>query len=233
MAYLTLSNGRVFEGPSIGAARDSIGELVFTTGMTGYLETLTDPSYAGQIVIQTFPMIGNIGVIPQDFEGRPFVRGYVVRELCDLPSNFRSEGALDAYLKEQNIPGICGVDTRELTRCIREEGVMNATITLTRPADPTALAGYAVRDVVSLVSCKTPRVVPAEGAKRFAVTLIDYGAKANIIRELCRRGCEVTVVPQDTPAERILAADPDGIMLSNGPGTPRKTRPALRRSANS
>ncbi len=130
-AYLVLENGMVFEGRAIGCWPDSdaeaaVGELVFTTGMTGYLETLTDPSYAGQIIMQTFPMIGNYGVISQDFEGKSFAKGYVVHELIDTPSNFRSEGKLDAFLKEQGIPGICGVDTRALTRLIRENGVMNA-----------------------------------------------------------------------------------------------------------
>ena len=120
-AYLVLNNGT-----RIGADGDGLGELVFTTGMTGYLETLTDPSYAGQIILQTFPLIGNYGVIPEDFEGPCLAKGYVVRELCDTPSNFRSEYALDAFLKEHNVPGICGVDTRALTRIIREEGVMNA-----------------------------------------------------------------------------------------------------------
>ena len=220
MAFLTLANGAVFEGQRIGAPVRGLGELVFTTGMTGYLETLTDPSYAGQIVIQTFPMIGNYGVIPQDFEGKSHVRGYVVRELCDLPSNFRCQGKLDDWLKAQNIPGLCGVDTRELTRILRENGVMNAAITEDAPADPKSLLSYTVSGVVPEVSCKAPVIYPAEGEKRFAVTLIDYGAKRNIIRELCHRGCEVTVVPCDTKAETILAADPDGIMLSNGPGDP-------------
>ncbi len=132
-AYLVLENGMVFEGRAIGCWPDSdaeaaVGELVFTTGMTGYLETLTDPSYAGQIIMQTFPMIGNYGVISQDFEGKSFAKGYVVHELIDTPSNFRSEGKLDAFLKEQGIPGICGVDTRALTRLIRENGVMNACL---------------------------------------------------------------------------------------------------------
>ena len=127
-AYLVLNNGRVFEGTRIGAEGDGLGELVFTTGMTGYLETLTDPSYAGQIILQTFPLIGNYGVIPADFEGPCLAKGYVVRELCETPSNFRSEYALDRFLKEHRIPGICGVDTRALTRIIREEGVMNALI---------------------------------------------------------------------------------------------------------
>lgn len=220
MAYLVLSNGRVFQGARIGAPGDSVGELVFTTGMVGYPETLTDPSYAGQIVMQTFPLIGNYGMIESDFEGKSAVRGYVVRECCDHPSNFRTDYDLDTFLKRNGICGLCGVDTREITRIIREEGVMNAVICDEVPADLSAVQSYAVRGAVAEVSCTVPRVCPAEGAERFRVTLIDYGAKRNIIRSLCARGCTVTVVPQDTAAAEILAAHPDGVMLSNGPGDP-------------
>ena len=141
-AYLVLENGKVFRGKRIGSLKDSLGELVFTTGMEGYLETLTDPSYAGQIIMQTFPLIGNYGVIPQDFEGGCFAKGYVVRELCDAPSNFRSEGDLDSFLKEKDIPGICGVDTREITRIIREQGVMNARICSEVPEDLSEIKDY-------------------------------------------------------------------------------------------
>ena len=228
MAFLTLSNGAVFEGRPIGAACDSLGELVFTTGMTGYLETLTDPSYAGQIVIQTFPLIGNTGVIPEDFEGQSFVRGYVVRELCDSPSNFRSGGPLNDLLRARGIPGLAGVDTRELTRILRENGTMNAAITKDAPADPAALAGYAVRGAVPLVSRREPAVFPAEGAARRRVALLDYGAKKSIVRSLQRRGCEVTAWPSDTPAKTILASRPDGVMLSNGPGDPSENTACIR-----
>ena len=219
-AYLILGNGTVFAGERFGAAGDSIGELVFTTGMEGYLETLTDPSYAGQIVLQTFPLIGNYGVIEEDFEGDCALRGYVVREYCRHPSNFRSQYDLDTLLKEKGIPGICGVDTRALTRMLREEGVMNAMICSAVPEDLTALQNYTVTGVVPAVSTKAPYTVPAQGERKFAVTLIDYGAKKTIVRSLCARGCEVTVVPQDTAAEAILAGKPDGVMLSNGPGDP-------------
>ena len=219
-AYLVLNDGRIYAGERIGAEGIGVGELVFTTGMVGYLETLTDPSYAGQIVMQTFPQIGNYGVIPADFEGKCAARGYVVRELCDAPSNFRSEYDLDTFLKNEGIPGICGVDTRELTRILREEGVMNAMICDSVPDDLTALRDFAVTDVVAEVSQKEKSVYPAAGEKRYAVTLIDYGAKGNIIRCLQNRGCAVTVVPHDTTAEEILAACPDGVMLSNGPGDP-------------
>lgn len=218
--YLILQDGQVFEGVRFGAETDTVGELVFTTGMCGYVETLTDPSYAGQIVMQTYPLIGNYGIIREDFEGACCVKGYVVREYCDTPSNFRTDCDLDAYLKEQSVPGLCGVDTRELTRIIREHGVMNAAICDEIPADLTPIKTYAITGVVEAVSCKEHTVHPAEGEERFRVSLLDYGAKRNIVRELQKRGCTVTVLPASTSAEDVLAADPDGIMLSNGPGDP-------------
>ena len=218
--YLILQDGQVFEGVRFGAETDTVGELVFTTGMCGYVETLTDPSYAGQIVMQTYPLIGNYGIIREDFEGACCVKGYVVREYCDTPSNFRTDCDLDAYLKEQGVPGLCGVDTRELTRIIREHGVMNAAICDEIPADLTPIKTYAITGVVEAVSCKEPDRYPAEGEECFRVSLIDYGAKRNIVRELQKRGCTVTVLPASTSAEEILAAGPDGVMLSNGPGDP-------------
>ncbi len=221
-AYLVLNNGRVFEGTHIGAEGDGLGELVFTTGMTGYLETLTDPSYAGQIIMQTFPLIGNYGVIPADFEGPCLAKGYVVRELCETPSNFRSEYALDRFLREHGIPGICGVDTRALTRIIREEGVMNALICDEVPADLTAIQTYAVLGGVAQASSTEPNVFPAEGAEKYHVALLDYGAKHHIVESLQERGCRVTVLPHDTTAEDVMALRPDGLMLSNGPGDPKE-----------
>ena len=218
--YLILQDGRVFEGVRFGAETDTVGELVFTTGMSGYIETLTDPSYAGQIVMQTYPLIGNYGIIREDFEGACCVRGYVVREWCDAPSNFRTDCDLDTFLKEQGVPGLYGVDTRELTRIIREHGVMNAAICDEVPADLTPIETYAVTGVVEAVSCREASVHPAEGEERFRVSLLDYGAKRNIVRELQKRGCTVTVLPATTSAEEILAADPNGVMLSNGPGDP-------------
>ena len=219
-AYLVLADGQVFEGLRIGADGDAVGELVFTTGMCGYVETLTDPSYEGQIVMQTYPLIGNYGIIREDFEGACCVKGYVVREYCGAPSNFRTDCDLDTYLKEQSVPGLCGVDTRELTRIIREHGVMNAVICDEIPADLTEVKSYAVTGVVEAVTCKEAAVHPAEGEERFRVSLLDYGAKRNIVRELQRRGCTVTVLPADTGAEDVLAGNPDGVMLSNGPGDP-------------
>ena len=218
--YLVLADGTVFAGESVGAPVDSVGELVFTTGLCGYLETLTDPSYAGQIVLQTFPLIGNYGVIPSDFEGRSAVRGYVVRELCADPSNFRCEGRLRDWLVSQGIPALAGVDTRALTRRIRSEGVVNAKLCRELPEDLADIRDYRVSGVVNEVTRTQPEFFPAEGERRFSVTLVDYGAKRNIIRELTRRGCAVTAVPAGTSAEEILAAAPDGVMLSNGPGDP-------------
>ncbi len=219
-AYLVLSNGKVYEGESFGAEGDSVGELVFTTNMCGYIETLTDPSYYGQIVMQTFPLIGNYGIIEEDFEGECFVSGYVVREWCAAPSNFRTQYDLDTYLKMKGIVGICGVDTREITKIIREQGVMNAKICAEIPKDITDIQSFTIVDAVKSVSDPNKRVYPAVGEEKFRVTLLDYGAKRNIVRELQKRGCTVTEVASDTSAEEILKDKPDGVMLSNGPGDP-------------
>lgn len=224
MAFLTLSNGAVFEGRRIGAPLDRVGELVFTTGMVGYLETLTDPSYYGQIVTHSFPMIGNYGVIEEDFEGESALFGYIVRELCDQPSNFRSQYALDDFLKQRSIPGLQGIDTREIVRMTREEGVMNAMISDQVPKDLSFLKTYQVRNAVSSVTCREKRLYPAEGGEKFRVALLDYGAKRHIIRSLQKRGCTVTVWPAASRAEEILSSDPDGIMLSNGPGDPKENQ---------
>ncbi len=217
--YLTLENGKVFEGYSFGAEKEALGELVFTTGMTGYIETLTDPSYYGQIVTQTFPLIGNYGVILFDQESpKCWLTAYVVREKCDTPSNFRCEMTLETFLKEQGIPAIYGVDTRELTRIVREVGVMNAAITFKPLKDLSALKSYRVKDAVKAVSSGEVRESGAEGGPR--VVLYDFGAKQNIVRELLKRGCRVAEVPYWYTAEQVLALAPDGIMLTNGPGDP-------------
>lgn len=226
-AYLVLSDGTVFEANRFGYEADTTGELVFTTGMEGYVETLTDPSYVGQIVIQTFPLIGNYGIIREDFEGESLLKGYIVREYCDTPSNFRCDMTLDAYLKEKHIPGLYGIDTRELTRIIREHGVINAGIFNAVPDDLSKVKQYAVKGVVASASCKAPYVVHSTGEVKYHVTLIDYGAKKNIARELAQRGCEVKVVPYNTSAEEILSDDPDGVMLSNGPGDPKENVQAI------
>ena len=220
-AYLVLSDGSVFEGCSFGAEVFAIGELVFTTGMCGYIETLTDESYFGQIVLQTFPMIGNYGMIPDDFEGKCAVRGYVVRGWCDSPSNFRAAGTVDAFLKENGVPGICGVDTRAITKIIREHGVMNAMICDRVPQDLSAIADYRVTNAVESVTAQAPQTFAAEKEK-YRVTLLDYGAKRNIIRSLQARGCTVRVLPATASAQQIEETKPDGVMLSNGPGDPQE-----------
>ena len=221
MAYLVLGNGRIFEGRRIGAPSDRLGELVFTTGMTGYLETLTDPSFYGQIVTHSFPMIGNAGLIPEDFEGNSALFGYVVRELCLRPSNFRSLGPLDDWLKAQGIPGLCGVDTRELVRITREEGIMNALICESVPEDLGSIRAFRAEKAVESVSRREKAFFPAEGKEKWHVALMDYGVKRSIIRSLQKRGCAVTAWPSSAAAERVLRDGPDGIVLSNGPGDPK------------
>ncbi len=218
--YLVLQNGEVFEGYRFGAEGERLGELVFTTGMGGYLETLTDPSYFGQIVIQTFPLMGNYGVIPADFEGVPRLRAYVVREWCSAPSNFRSEGDLDSFLRARDIPGLQGVDTRRLTRILRDEGVMNALLCDRVPEDRSALAAYRVTDALAAVTRCEKRVFSPAGRAKRRVALLDYGMKENILRELLKRSCEVTVFPAAASAAEVLAGGYDGLMLSNGPGDP-------------
>ena len=240
-AYLVLADGSIFEGKSIGAQGKTIGETVFTTGMTGYVETLTDPSYYGQIVTQTFPLIGNYGIENEDFESRKsFVSGYIVRELCDGPSNFRCQGDLDSFLKAQGIIGICGIDTRALTKKLRESGVMNGMILSgeilkqIQDYDIEEIKAYTIKDAVKSVQDagdfkgRSPlgeggvgaTQCDAEGRLSPSICLFDFGAKANIERELEKRGCKVTVVPFDTTAEKVISMNPDGIMLSNGPGDP-------------
>nr|MDD6336217.1 carbamoyl phosphate synthase small subunit [bacterium] len=221
-AYLVLENGQVFCGKRFGATGDTVGELVFTTAMTGYLETLTDPSFYGQMVIQTFPLIGNYGVIPQDFESaKPHLKAYIVRQWCQHPSNFRCQGTLDTFLMENGVVGLCDIDTRALTRLVRESGVMNAKICGSidnLSAILEELKGYRVRQAVESVTCQKAWEA-GEGGK-YRVVLWDFGAKANIGRELVARGCHVIHVPAHTTAKEVLALKPDGIMLSNGPGDP-------------
>ena len=220
-AYLVLENGRVFQGRRFGAQGELTAEVVFTTGMTGYMETLSDPSYWGQIVLQTFPLIGNYGVITADFESDIIgPRGYIVKHWCQAPSNFRSEGSLDAFFRERGLVALEGIDTRSLTKILREKGVMNGAIT-DDPAsvDLEALRAYRVRDVVRTVSAKERYVVGPENPKK-RVALMDYGLKRNIWRELVKRGAQVTVCPCTTTAQEIAALNVDGVMLSNGPGDP-------------
>ena len=232
--YIVLENGRVFEGLRFGAEAPALGEMVFTTGVVGYLETLTDPSYYGQIVMQTFPSIGNYGVIEEDFEGTTQAAGYVVRDWCDTPSNFRSQYDIDTFLKRRGIPGVYGVDTREITRLLRMEGVMNAAIVDEVPEDLSEIKAFRIRDAVKKVSCASGEAFPAEGGKKYKVALIDYGAKHNIIRMLNQRGCEVWELPYDTPAETILSSSanislgvPDARILPSAMTTRRVARRAI------
>ena len=224
MTYLILEDGTVFSGTSIGSEREVISEIVFNTSMTGYLEVLTDPSYAGQAVVMTYPLIGNYGICREDMEsGRPWPDGYIVRELSRIPSNFRSEDTIQHFLKEYDIPGISGIDTRALTKILREKGTMNGMITTKEYADLSEpirrMKEYQVKGGVLKTTTKEKYVLPGEGKR---VALMDYGAKKNIARSLNARGCQVTVYPADTPAETVLADRPDGIMLSNGPGDPKE-----------
>ena len=220
-AFLILEDGTVFTGTSIGSTRDMISEIVFNTSMTGYLEVLTDPSYAGQAVVMTYPLIGNYGITPDMESLKAWPDGYIVRELSRMPSNFRCEGTIQDFLRKYDIPGIAGVDTRALTKILREKGTMNGMITTNENYDLdeviSKLKNYKVEGVVSKVTCAEKYVLEGTGKK---VALLDLGAKKNIAKSLNDRGCEVTVYPADTTAEEIIASNPDGIMLSNGPGDP-------------
>lgn len=228
-AFLILEDGHVFTGTSIGAQREVISEIVFNTSMTGYLEVLTDPSYAGQAVTMTYPLIGNYGICYEDMESeRPWPDGYIVRELSRIPSNFRSQDTIQNFLEKYRIPGIAGIDTRALTKILRESGTMNGMIT-TKEYDSLdevipRLKAYRTGKVVEKVTCREKTVLKNDG---FKVALLDLGAKRNIARSLHERGCEVTVYPAGTKAEEIIAANPDGIMLSNGPGDPKDCGPII------
>ena len=228
-AFLILEDGHVFTGTSIGAQREVISEIVFNTSMTGYLEVLTDPSYAGQAVVMTYPLIGNYGVCYEDMESeRPWPDGYIVRELSRIPSNFRSQDTIQHFLEKYEIPGIAGIDTRALTKILRESGTMNGMITTKEYASLDEvlprIKAYATGKVVERVTCKEKKVLENDGLK---VALLDLGAKKNIARSLHERGCEVTIYPAHTKAEEIIAARPDGIMLSNGPGGPKDCGPVI------
>ena len=218
--YLVLADGHIFEGRRFGAEGTALGELVFNTGMVGYEATLTDPNNYGQIVLQTFPMIGNYGIIPEDLAGKKaHLSGYVVREWCISPSNFRCEGTLDEYLKAQGVVGIYGLDTREVTRILRDKGVMNAKI-VDDPADIEGLADYAVTGAVAAAASTVTAVTAAAGEKKYSVALINLGTTGNIAAQLAERGCEVTTLPYSTTAEE--AAGFDGVVLSDGAGDPRE-----------
>ncbi len=227
-AFLILEDGTVFEGTSIGSTREVISEIVFNTSMTGYLEVLTDPSYAGQAVCMTYPLIGNYGITPDMESTKPWPDGFIVRELSRVPSNFRCQGTIQDFLVEHDIPGIAGIDTRALTKILRDRGTMNGMITTNLNYNfeeiQPKLKAYATGDVVSKVTCSEKSVLPGSGKK---VALLDFGAKKNIAKSLNDRGCEVTIYPAHTKAEEILKTNPDGIMLSNGPGDPKDCGPII------
>jgi carbamoyl-phosphate synthase small subunit len=242
-AILALADGKVFHGKAFGAPGEITGEVVFNTSMTGYQEILTDPSYAGEIVTMTYPLIGNYGINLEDVESvRPHLAAFVVKECSDFPSNWRSKMSLDAYLKENGIVGIQGVDTRALVRHIRDKGAQTGIVS-SIDLDPERLVEKARRapsivgrDLVKEVTCRTPYhwtegpwelekgYVCMEHPARFKVVAYDFGIKRNILRNLVASGCDVTVVPADTPAEKVLAMNPDGVFLSNGPGDPEPVR---------
>lgn len=217
--YLILENKTVFKGKSFGACKEAVGEVVFTTSMVGYIETLTDPSYYGQIVVQTFPQIGNYGMINEDVLGdKSYIKGFIVREKCDNPSNFRCEGTLEEYLKDKDIPAIYGIDTRLLTKIIRENGVMNGKISFTADFDEN-LKDYKIIDAVSQLSCKEEIDLKTDNPAKNVVAF-DFGATMNIEKELINRNCNVTVVPYNTTYDRIKELNPDGIVLTGGAGNP-------------
>jgi len=223
-AYLILEDGSVYDGENVGALREAVSEIVFNTSMTGYLEVMTDPSYAGQAVVMTYPLIGNYGICYEDMESyRPWIDGLIVRELSEVASNFRNEDSIQNFLIKNNIPCICGIDTRDLTKRLREHGTMNGFITVDSSFVVEKILQrikeYSVKGVVKRTSTKETYSLPGKGKR---VVLIDFGAKKNIARQLQKRGCEVIVVPCDTKAKEILKLKPDGIMLSNGPGDPKE-----------
>ena len=224
-ATLILENGMTFAGRSIGSGEERICEMVFNTSMTGYQEILTDPSYAGQGIVMSYPLIGNYGVNHEDNEStRPWAEAFIVRHLARRGSNFRCEDGLDSYLKQFNITGIEGVDTRALTRILRSQGTMNGMITCAEhfsvPECLERIHAYRVEGTVERVTRREAQVYPAAGERRLRVALMDYGVKENMIRCLQNRGCEVTVFPARTPAEAVLSGGFDGVMLANGPGDP-------------
>ncbi len=219
---LILESGEVFHGTGFGADQNTEGEVVFNTGMTGYQELISDPSYCGQIVCMTYPLIGNYGINRDDYESiEPAIKGLIVKELCDLPSNFRTQITLDELFKKKNLSGISGIDTRRLTRLIRNKGVVKGKIVNADEDEQVVVQDLQTTNFptnqVELVSTKTPYANPGRG---FKVVLMDFGSKLGIIRELSARNCDIIVVSQDTTAEEILLMNPDGIMLSNGPGDP-------------
>ncbi|WP_018932743.1 carbamoyl phosphate synthase small subunit [Gracilibacillus lacisalsi] len=226
---LILEDGTVFHGDAFGSLEESIGEVVFNTGMTGYQEILSDPSYCGQLVTMTYPLIGNYGINRDDFETiTPSIFGFIVKEYAEMPSNFRSDENLDEYLKANNIPGISGIDTRKLTKILRKHGTMRGILTEAGAEDKEALEklkqANLLTNQVEQVSTVKPYVSPGRG---YRIVLVDFGMKHGILRELTKRNCHVTVVPYNYSADNILRLKPDGIMLTNGPGNPKNVPEAI------
>ncbi|MDW7649949.1 MAG: glutamine-hydrolyzing carbamoyl-phosphate synthase small subunit [Bacillota bacterium] len=228
LARLALENGKIFYGESFGATGSSEGEVVFNTSMTGYQEILTDPSYCGQIVTMTYPLIGNYGVNPDDFESRrSFVRGFVVKEACSNPNNWRTTETISDYLKRNDIVGIAGIDTRALTRLIRKTGTLRGVITTEDISDEELLkkaqntAGLSGQDLISQVTVPAPFTLEGNGPR---VVLLDLGMKQSIARNLNNAGCDVVILPATATAEEIMAYNPKGLMLSNGPGDPKDAK---------
>lgn len=226
-AILVLEDGRTFRGKSFGSEGETYGEMVFNTSMTGYQEILTDPSYAGQIVCMTYPLIGNYGTNEEDVESRrPWVEGFVVKEASRIASNWRAEETLDSYLKRHKIVGIEQIDTRALVRHIRDKGAMRAVISTTDLDEKSLLEKVLSspemqnRELASAVTIEKNYDYPAENKEKYHVVAYDFGVKTNSLREFAKFGCKVTVVTAETPAEEVLAMKPDGIFLSNGPGDP-------------
>ncbi|ALB48582.1 glutamine-hydrolyzing carbamoyl-phosphate synthase small subunit [Clostridium beijerinckii] len=220
-AKLILENGMIFEGKAFGYLKESVGEVVFTTGMTGYQEVLTDPSYYGQIVTMTYPLIGNYGINLEDMESNSIkVRGFIVREKCNMPSNFRCELELEDFLKQGKIIGLEGIDTRALTKVLRNSGTMRGVIALEDIDDEyikEKISGFSTKDAVKTVTTKKSYTIEGNG-KHIAV--MDFGIKTNIIRNFKKRGCKLTVFPATATAEEVLSVNPDLVFLSNGPGDP-------------
>ena len=222
-AYLILENGQIFKGKMFGAEREALGELVFNTGMTGYLEILTDTSSHGQIILQTFPLVGNYGKIPEDFESSSVkAAAYIVKSWCEEPSNFRCEGNLDTFLKAENIPGLHGIDTRQVTKIIRDNGAMNCKIAHSAEnTDLDEIKNYKISGAVESVACKEMQEFKS-GQNKYKVLVIDCGTKDSIKQRLLKSGCDVIIAPYNTDAEQIKAITPgaDGIIISGGPGNP-------------
>ena len=222
-AILALENGAIFQGENFGIEGEVIGEIVFNTGMTGYQELLTDPTCCGQVVTMTYPLIGNYGVNIDDIESKKtHIKGFVVRELCNSPSNWRSVETLNDYLKRNNIIGIKDIDTRALTKILRDNGTMRGIIS----TDPDFNFDEKIKEIKAYViknpvQCVTTKEVVHYKGEGYRVSLVDLGIKQNIVSSLLKRGCDVYVFPADAKAEEIMAVNPDGIMLSNGPGDPK------------